>query len=283
MILSSDDSRNMTSKVRNDEMTENENKKKPYYKIASLEKGLNIIELLAEQGATSVSDIARALGQNRSASHRFLATLKELGYVVQDARSRYRLSMKMFVLGSRVGNIAEVRTIARPYMKALAERHSETVNLGHLEGSDVVTIDVVLGTEVIKYDAQVGDRSPAHTLAMGKAMLAHHSPSAVNAYLDGAEFVELTPKTILTREACVDALKSVRRKGYATDDEEWSIGLRCVAVPLFDFSDDPTYAISVSGPASRMTDEKIGEILEDLKEYTAKMEGELGASGRGGR
>jgi DNA-binding IclR family transcriptional regulator len=239
--------------------------KKPYYKIASLEKGLKIIELLSDNGSLSVSEVAKRLNQNRSASHRFLATLKELGYVIQDSNARYKLSLKMFELGNKISDVKAIRSISRPYMHELVTKYHETVNLGHLEYTDVTTIETVSSKEAIKFDSVIGERSPAHTLAMGKAMMAYMSQEEKNRCLDNIKFLALTKKTITSRAKFEKELNIVHGQGYAIDDEEWAIGLRCVATPIFNFEAHSDYAISISGPLQRMTSEKIHLICEDLK------------------
>ncbi|MCG8473341.1 MAG: IclR family transcriptional regulator [Desulfobacterales bacterium] len=241
-------------------MTEN---KKAYYKISTLEKGLQVIELLAKNKTLSVTEVAKHLDQNRSASHRFLATLHELGYVLKDSQSRYRLSLKLFEIANHIDDVDEVRSMTRPFMRELSTTHRETVNLGRLEGSDVVTIDTVLGPEVIKFDSRIGERSPAHTLAMGKAILAFRSKEEQTTYAENARFSRLTPKTIATKTAFKKELEAIRNQGFAMDEEEWCLGLRCVAIPLFNDT-EPSYALSVSGPTSRMTPEKVSALQSEL-------------------
>ncbi|MCG8531906.1 MAG: IclR family transcriptional regulator, partial [Desulfovibrionales bacterium] len=238
-------------------------KKKAYYKISTLEKGLEVIELLAREKTLSVTEVAQRLGQNRSASHRFLATLHELGYVLKDERSRYRLSLKFFEIANRIDDIDQVRNIVRPFMRELSASHGETVNLGRLEGPDVVTIDTIPGTQVIKFDSRIGERSPAHTLGMGKSILAFRAPDELDLYIDQANFIKFTEKTITTKAQFRKELKQVRAQGYAMDDEEWTVGLRCVAIPVFNQA-IPSYAISVSGPAGRMSPEKVEAVKSDL-------------------
>ena len=250
-------------------------KKKAYYKISTLEKGLAVIELLAKEKTLSVTEVAQHLGQNRSASHRFLATLHELGYVLKDERSRYRLSLKFFEIANRIDDIDQIRSIARPFMRELSAAHGETVNLGRLEGCDVVTIDTIPGTQVIKFESRIGERSSAHTLGMGKSILAFRPPEEQAAYIDQADFIKLTEKTITTKARFKEELERVKIQGYAMDDEEWTVGLRCVAIPVFNQA-TPTYAISVSGPAGRMTPEKVAAIRSDLllmsKSLTSKIQ-----------
>lgn len=250
---------------------------KPYYKVGSLEKGLRILELLAERGELSVTEVARGLDLNRSAAHRFLATLRELHYVNQDESLRYRLSLKVFELGNRVANIVEIRRTARPYMRDLAARHGETVNLGYWDGGDVVHIDKVESRETLRVDAPIGSRVPAHTVALGKAILAFRPAEEQERYLASAKLEPLTPYTITDPERLRKELHRVRTRGYATDREELSLGLKCVAAPVFDYTEHPSYAMSLSGPKPRMTDEKMALIQEDLRETCRQLSRQVGA------
>ncbi len=247
---------------------------KAYYKISTLEKGLKVIEVLAENRTLSVTQMAKLLGQNRSASHRFLATLEELGYVIKDSQSRYRLSLKLFEIANKIDDVDEIRSIVRPYMRELSNLHGETVNLGKLEGNDVVIIDVVLGTEVIKYDSSIGERSPAHTLAMGKAILAFRSEQEQDDYTASASFIPRTINTITSKTIFSRELSRIKRQGYALDEEEWTLGLKCISLPILN-NPFPSYAISVSGPTQRMIPEKIKYILSDLTRISKALANQL--------
>lgn len=256
-----------------------ENSGKPYYIVSSLARGISILELLAEKKSVSVTEAARALDLNRSAAHRFLATLREMGYVVKGEHSRYRLSLKLFELGHAVANIKEIVAIVRPYMRALSTRHKETVNLGRMDGNDTVIIDVVLGTEAIRFDSRIGERSPSHTLAMGKVLLAFHSEQVRQDYVKHANFTPVTANTITDPERFLRELETVRRDGYAIDDEEWAEGLRCVSAPIFTSGPYPDYAISISGPTLRMTMENMKKIRVDLAAVCAEISNTLAGHG----
>ncbi|WP_176761292.1 IclR family transcriptional regulator [Desulforhopalus singaporensis] len=236
---------------------------KTIYKISTLEKGLNILEILAENGSLSVTELAKLSGQNRSASHRFLAALKDLGYLHQGADSKYSLSLKLFEIANKIDDIDTVRSLARSFMRELSNLYGETVNLGRLDGSDIIVVDAVLGTEVIKFDSHIGDRSPAHTLAMGKAILASRSDEEQQEYLNKCVFKALTSHTITDKQSLQSELVKIKNQGYSIDDEEWALGLRCIAIPIFN-APLPSYAISVSGPTSRMNPEKIEKLRSDL-------------------
>ena len=250
---------------------------KPYYRISSLEKGLKIIELLAEKQNLTVTEVSRELGQDRSTCNRFLLTLKELGYVVTNSQARYRPTLKMFEIGNKIAEIIEIRLVARTYMKKLATRFKETVNLGRKDGFDIVTIEVVSSQEVIRFDAPIGNRSPIHTLSMGKAILAFRPIEEQKAYLATTDFQSFTPNTITSKYIFVRELSKIHEQGYAIDNEEWALGIRCVAAPVLDYAENPSHAISISGPSLRMTDEKIAQIIPQLTSICISLSTELGA------
>ncbi len=249
---------------------------KPYYTVNSLEKGFSIIELLAERGTLGVSEVARHLGQNRSVSNRFLATLRDLGYVAQDSASRYHLTLKLFDLGNKLVHRMEVPSLVRPYMIELQSRHEETVNLACLDNNEVVVVDMVKSNLPLKYDLPIGFRGPAHAAALGKVLLAFGSESDRRGYLESGRLAARTPKTLVEPAEVAAELEKVRTQGYALDREEWAAGIHCVAVPLHNHMS--TYALSVSGPSQRMTEAKMEKVLKDLMQVGAHLAAVLGGT-----
>ena len=162
-------------------------------------------------------------------------------------------------------------------MRKLVNLHQETVNLGYLDGFDIVTIDVVSGRAVIRFDSPIGSRSPIHTLAMGKAILAYRPEEQQADYLESVNFKPFTPNTITDMEQFRKELEKVRRQGYALDNEEWAIGVCCVAAPVFYFTHHPSHAISISGPSRNFTDEKVAQIVKDLTILCKSLSDELSA------
>lgn len=252
-------------------------KKKPYYTISTLKKGLEILECLAEHGPLNVSEVARKLSQNRSAAHRFLATLRDMYYVRQDEQGRYLATLKLFGLGSRVVNRMEIRSFVNPVMSELAKIHDETVNLGCLEEGEIVVLDRIASKEPLKYDLPEGSRGPAYAAAMGKAILAFSGDRFLENYLDEVKLVGRTPHTLTTRESMVAELEKIRKKGYSVDNEEWTLGIRCLAMPIFDYEQKPAFAMSLSGPIQRMTDGKIKNILTALHGAVREVSAMLGS------
>jgi DNA-binding IclR family transcriptional regulator len=184
----------------------------------------------------------------------------------------------MFELGNKRSDIVEIRSIARKYMRRLTGLCHQTVNLGYLDGHDVITVDALLGTDVIRFDAQIGNRSPAHTQAMGKAILAFLPEEELDAYMEKVDLQALTPNSITEKDALRAELAKVRELGYAMDNEEWAVGVRCVGVPLFNFSDFPSHAMSVSGPSQRMSGDKMLEITKELIIAGRALSRDLGAN-----
>jgi DNA-binding IclR family transcriptional regulator len=245
--------------------------------LTTLEKGLRIIELLVTHKKLSVSEAAAQMDINKSASHRFLATLKELGYVDQDTDFRYHLTARFFELASASLSPSNIKEIARPFLAKLSHETGETINLGHWSGNEVFYPEKIESTEILNANLSVGTPVPAHCTGMGKAMMTNFPEAKLGQYLDSIDFKQLTPNTITNRQALMDELLLIKKRGFAIDDEELALGIRCIAVPVWSSREYPTYAISVAGPASRMTDEKISSIEKLLLELGSSLSNRLSA------
>lgn len=250
---------------------------KPYYTVKSLEKGLGILELLGNRSDLGVTEVARSLGESRSVCSRFLATLRDLGYVAQDDKGRYHLTLKIFSLGQKALGHLEIPALARPPMQQLVAQHNETVNLACLDNNAVVVVEMVKCQAPLQYDLPIGSRGPAHAQALGKALLAFAPPEVLAAYRQTVQMTALTPHTLTTDEDLEAELRQVREQGYALDREEWAMGIRCVAVPVLDYTGYARYALSVSGPSQRMTSRKVDQILKTLPTAAREISRILGA------
>ena len=250
--------------------------KRPYYKINSVEKTMKILELLAEKGELSVAEAAAKLGMNRSTCHRFLVTLRELGYVVQNHLSHYRLSFRIYELGMKVVDRLQVRQIAYPYLQELSSLFNETTNLGYWANNEIVQIDKIDSTEILRIDPGIGSRVPAYCTALGKAILPFLPDEELNSFLKSVPLEAMTPNTITSKKELIRELENIRKQGFAVDREELSIGLRCVASPVFDYTNYPSYSVSVAGPSSRMTKEKITVMKKQVKRVGRELSKNLG-------
>lgn len=235
-----------------------------YYFISSLEKGLNVLSLLTENGAMRVSQVAAALGYNRAGAHRFLSTLRDLGYVQQTPGGEYEPTFKILELSTKVASRFEIRKSASLFMRNLSAATKETINLGFIQGTDVIHLDKIDSPELLRMDPEIGSRAPAQNTALGKAILAFLPPAELELFFSRADWTALTSNSNTTREGLLLELDKVRKNGWAMDNEELCPGLRCIAVPIFDSQDYPRYAISISGPSMRMSDDRMPGMRDGL-------------------
>lgn len=240
------------------------NSKQKYYYIASLEKGIRVLELLAEHGALHVSQIASALGYNRAGAHRFVSTLKDLGYVQQTSEGRYELTFKILEVSTKLGSRFEIRKSASSFMRQLSATFHETINLGFLDQLEVVHLDKIDSPELLRPDPDIGSRAPAHQTALGKAILAFLPPEELNVFLEHVDWNPQTPKACSNPDDLLVQIQTIQTSGYAQDDEELCLGLRCLAVPIFDQNNYPRYAISISGPSLRMSAQRMDQMSREL-------------------
>ncbi len=251
--------------------------KKKYYQIASLEKGIKILELLAQHGELSVSETAKLMDTNRAGSHRFILTLKDLGYVEKSSSNKYQPTLEVMRLAMKVVNRFEIRNIAKPFMHKLSLMYKETINLGYLKNSDIIHIDKIDSLEVLRMDSALGDKAPAYCTGLGKAILAFLPRYELEECLDRIEFKRLTTHTITDLKEFKKQLSDIRERGYAIDDEEMVSGLRCIAVPIFDHNSYPAYAISVSGPSMRLSHPNLKKIKKTIVQVSSELSDLMGS------
>jgi DNA-binding IclR family transcriptional regulator len=253
--------------------------KKKYYQISSLQKGLKILELLIAEKELTVSRVAEILGINRAGSHRFLATLRDLGYVEKNAEGRYQATLKILELGMKVADRFEIRSVARPYMQELSDAFNETVNLGLWNGRGILHLDKIDSREILRMDTPLGSTAPAYCTALGKVILAYLPAGDQDDFLAREKLQPLGPNTITSKEKLKKELKKIRKKGFAVDNEELAAGLRCVAAAVFNHTGQAHYAISVSGPSMRLKNQRIEKIQRVIREICSKLSHRLGDPG----
>lgn len=249
---------------------------KKYYHIASLEKGIRILELLAKHGELSVSETARLMDTNRAGSHRFISTLKDLGYVEKNDTNKYQPTLKIMKLATKVANRFEIRRIARPFMHKLSIIYKETINLGFFKHQEIIHIDKIDSLEVLRMDSALGDIAPAYCTGLGKSILAFLPSHELEHYLEHIELKPFSPNTIIDKDELLTELSRVRQNRCAIDDEEMSIGLRCIATPIFDHNSYPAYAMSISGPSIRQTPRVLEKMKASLLEVSSDLSRMMG-------
>lgn len=246
--------------------------------VQSVERTLDIMELLSEhENGLPIKDISEILDLHKSTVHRLLATLIHKGYVEKNIdNNNYIVTLKLFQLGSRKVENIDLIDIAKPYLNKLAELTNEVVHLVIREGAYIVYIDKVEGTQTIRMHSRIGRRSYMYCTGVGKAIMASMDSNEMKDIWDKSKIVKLTDHTIIDFEDMQKELLDIRQRGYSLDNEENEIGVRCIAVPIFDISGCSNAALSISGPTIRMTDEKILEFKSYILEYSKIISKELG-------
>ncbi|UPM42703.1 HTH-type transcriptional regulator XacR [Halocatena salina] len=234
------------------------------YPVRTTEKTLALIEQLMEHGSCGVTELANGLDMGKSAVHNHLTTLQKHGYV-QQSDDEYQLSLKFLEVGGRIRKSMELYQVAEPEVKSLAAETGELANILIEEQGMGVYLMRAKGADAVDLDTYAGLRTRLHTTALGKAILAHLPESRVDEILDQHGLSQKTPKSISTREELFQALGDIRERGYAIDDGERLEGLRCLGAPVRTSSGEVLGAISVSAPASRVSDEDLhGDLPEKV-------------------
>ena len=249
------------------------NKNKPGQLVKSLDRALDILERIIEHDKPlGITEISQGTDLHKSTVYRLVDTLCYRGYLSQDPETgKYKIGMKFFELGSRVINNLDLRTQAKPYLNELEDKTGETVHLGVLEDTEMIYIDKVESRKTIRMESHVGKRVHTHNTALGKVTLAHLSREEVDRIIDKAGLPEYTENTITKEEELKTELEKVYDQGFALDDEESEKGIRCIAGPIFDHDGELIAAFSISGPANRMTKDKIEQIQETVKDYSLRI------------
>ncbi|WP_394354995.1 IclR family transcriptional regulator [Halorarum halophilum] len=214
-----------------------------------------IVEALKQLDRPSIAEVADHVGVPKSTAHDHLSTLVELEFVVK-APDGYRIGTRFLEYGGYARENMKVYRVARPVINRLADETGEHANLMIEEHGLGIFLYKAKGEDAVTLDTRPGMRVPLQTAAMGKAILAHMPQSEVDRIISERGLPKVTRKTITDRETLSDQLAEIRERGYATDDEERIEGMRCIAAPILDRNDEILGAVSVSGPMSRMHDDR---------------------------
>lgn len=221
-----------------------------------------VLETLSKIGPVSLADLSRELNLNKSTTHRLLSSLIYMGYAKQDSETqKYDLSLKILTLSNRLLERLDILETVRPYLKSLSQETGETVHFVQLDGAEAVYIYKEESRQnSVRMVSKVGSRIPLYCSGVGKAMAAGMKESQIHKLWDACAHEKLTPHTITDYDTFLKEVESVRQNGYALDNEENELGVRCIAVGLTDYNGRSRYAFSISAPVTRMTDDRIKEI-----------------------
>lgn len=231
-------------------------------RIQSLDRALNVLDCLAQSSGMTLTEIAEKLQQSPATIYRILSTFEARHAVEMDATSQeWFIGPESFRLGSAFLRRTSLVERARPLMRDLMEETGETANLGTEVStevsSEVMFISQVETHENIRAFFPPGATSPMHSSGIGKVLLAHWEQSKIDKYISRDNLEVFTDNTISNRDDLHAELIRIKKQGYAFDNEEKSIGMRCIAAPIFNIHGEVIAGISISGPSSRLTLERI--------------------------
>ncbi len=235
--------------------------------IQSVQRSLKILDLFNEYTIElKITDISEKMGLHKSTVHSLLKTLQESGYIDQNPENgKYRLGLKLVERGNLVVSTIDIRKMAKSYLMDLSKRTGQTTHLGILDGKAGVYIDKEEGEQsVIRY-SRIGRRIPLHCTAIGKVLLSLQKPDKITQLLQGYEYTTSTKKTITDEVKFMEELEKVRQLGYAIDNEENEVGVRCIAVPIRNQNNQVLAAVSISTLVSSVNDQKLEEFIILLK------------------
>lgn len=258
---------------------EHRKKEKADYIVQSVDRALDILESFDfSEEELGVTELAHKLNLHKNNVFRLLATLEVRGYIEQDRKSgNYRLGIKTFEIANVFLHHLGLRRQARPILEELVSRCDETANLAVLDGSDVIHVLMHETSQTVRIVLRLGQRLPAHCTAGGKAQLAFESADRLQFLFRDKPLRKLTDNTIASSEALREHLREVAKVGFALDNEEFELGVRCIAAPVKDYSHKVVASVGLSGPLSRFSMERIEkELVPLVKEAAEKISERLG-------
>jgi IclR family transcriptional regulator, acetate operon repressor len=239
--------------------------------VQSVRRAFELLELLAENGPVGLSGLAVESGLPLTTIHRLVGTLVGLGYVREGSPKQYVLGPRMIHLGER--STRSLASWATPHLTSLVDDLGETANLAMLDGDEIVYVAQAPSRHSMRMFTEVGRRVRPHCTAVGKALLAQLTDEQVEAVVRRSGMPVLTPNTITEPDRLIAEIVTVRRQGYAIDNGEQEVGVCCVAVALSDTG--APIAISVSGPAPRMTADFVRRAVPALNRTAAALAADL--------
>jgi DNA-binding IclR family transcriptional regulator len=221
-------------------------------------KAMAVLDLVASAPTPPrFTDLLALSNQPRGTLHRQLSILVDEGLLSLNRDLTYSLGLRLLMFASRAWAGNQFRAIAEPHLRNLNEATGETVHLGVLRGTEVIYLDKVEGRQAVRMYSQIGNASPAYCTGVGKAALSALSEAELRKRAAAMKFQRFTDTTITSAEALIEEVASIRACGNAFDREEHETGIRCVAAPVYSQDRSFVAALSVTGPAYRVSEEAI--------------------------
>lgn len=256
------------------------NQKSSIKPIQSVYRALQLFEVFrtANKEEFGITELSNALGLHKNNVFRLLATLSSCGYVEQNPLTEnYRLGIGIFNLGQKFIHKLGILKLARPFMQKVTSEVNESAYIGILREGNAIYLGVSETSLPVRVASRVGKDIPAHATAIGKIHLAYASDEEISKIFPDNKLKKYTETTITSLVELKRQLKDVTINDYALDDEELEMGVRCIAVPIKDYLGVPVAALSVAGPANRMSDERLHkEILPVVQKFSREISKRLG-------
>lgn len=244
--------------------------------VRALTRGLDVLDLLAKRREATLTEVAEETGLAASTAYRILETLRGRDYVhFTQATGIYRLGIRAFETGYAFVSQTHLKEVAEPRMRRLAEELGESVNLAVLDRGEVVYIHQIEGRGMMRLFTRIGARAPVHCTGVGKCLLAWRPIEEILTHLPAEPFARFTPYTITQRAEFLRVLATVKRQGYARDDEEREEGVSCVTAPIRGARDEVVAALSVSGPTTRIERRGVAALRTAVKAATEEISAAL--------
>lgn len=233
--------------------------------VQALDRALHILEVVSDADGLTLSEIAQRAEIAPSTAHRLLTTMESHGFVhVDDELGHWVVGVGAFGVGMAFLRGRKLVTMGRGRMRALMESSGETANLGIEDEGEVVFISQVETHESIRAFFRPGRRGAIHASGIGKALLAAMTEERVRALVAAKGLKRFTENTITTPDALLADLADIRKRGWALDNEEHTLGMRCIAAVIYNEYGETIAGVSISGPTVRVTGERLEELGEQV-------------------
>lgn len=252
-------------------------------KIVAVDRALDVLNYLFDkEEEAGTSEMSRKLDIPKSAIHRTLKTLEDKNFVYKNkVTDKYWLGMKLYAIGQLIRDKISLIDIIEPYAEKLHDEVGEVINVSILEVNrnksfkSIVIYKKTDTTNVLSVNPKVGSSVDAHTSSVGKTLLAFNKEINYEEAKENIELKAYTKNTVTDWDELLKELEDIRKKGYALDNEEREEGLYCLGTPILDKSNNAIAAMSISGPAFRMKDKNLEEMVKLLKNATKEINKEI--------
>ena len=255
----------------------NLNSTKQNKKRSSLNSGLDVLESIASQHRPlTLTEIATCVDMSKSSVHQLLATLEKRGFTKRSADQRYSIGIKAWEIGCVAAPI-ELARVAAPHMANLVRETNDGVSLGILDGAEMVCIHLIESPRAVRVHSSIGDRTPAHCVSSGLAVLSTMDNETVSKLLPD-KLQRSTDDTIIERGTLIKELIRVRGRGYAVSRGAWRVDVAGVSVPICGLDGRAVAALCIAAPRFRVHKEWIDTVVPNIKSAVQSIERDLGVS-----